>query len=287
MFPSEFEYLRAENLEQALNWLQENEGAIVLAGGHSLIPILKMRLAEPSVLIDIRRISELAGISDEGDRIRIGALTTHSQIAASSLLRENCAVLAEAAARIADPQVRNMGTIGGNLAHADPGSDLPAVAVALEAEIELSSNGRKRAVSSREFFIDLMTTEIQPGEILTSIRFDRFEEATGSCYLKLEHPASGYAVCGVAAIVRLDAAGNCSRLRLAFNGVTAVPFAADAVSRALEGSSLRDDDIEEALSNHLEISDPMGDAFASGEYRLHLARVYARQALRQARDRAR
>ncbi len=287
MFPSEFEYLRAENLEQALNWLQENDGAMVLAGGHSLIPILKMRLAEPSVLIDIRRISELAGISDEGDRIRIGALTTHSQIAASSLLRENCAVLAEAAARIADPQVRNMGTIGGNLAHADPGSDLPAVALALEAEIELSSNGRNRAVSSREFFIDLMTTEIQPGEILTSIRFDRFESPTGSCYLKLEHPASGYAVCGVAAIVRLDAAGNCSRLRLALNGVTAVPFAADAVSRALEGSSLRDDDIEEALSNHLEIADPMGDAFASGEYRLHLARVYARQALRQARDRAR
>lgn len=287
MFPPEFEYLRAENLEQALNWLRENDGAKVLAGGHSLIPILKMRLAEPSVLIDIRRIPELKGISEEGDRIRIGALATHSEIAASPLLRENCAVLSEAAARIADPQVRNMGTIGGNLAHADPGSDLPAVAVALEAEIELTANGSKRDVAAGEFFIDLMTTEMQPGEILTSIRFNKLVAGTGSCYLKLEHPASGYAVCGAAAIVQLDAAGKCSRLRLAFNGVAAVPFLAEAVSRALEGSSLRDQDIDAALGDRLEIPDPMGDSFASGEYRLHLARVYARRALRQARDRAR
>ncbi len=285
MFPAKFEYRRAASLAEAISLL--GSGAKALAGGHSLLPMMKLRLAQPEMLVDIGRLPELAGISRAGDRVRVGAITRHAEIAASTILHEDCSLLSEAAAKIGDPQVRNRGTLGGNIAHADPASDLPAVLVALGATIHLQGPAGSRQVAAAEFFVDLMTTALGGNEIITAVEVPRLPFHTGCCYLKVEQPASGYALCGAAAWMRLDASSQVAEAGLAWNGVAATPVDGKNVTAALVGRVPDDAAIERAVADHLSVAEPLSDIHASGEYRVELARVYGRRALERARDRAR
>jgi carbon-monoxide dehydrogenase medium subunit len=287
MYPPKFDYHRPSSVQEAVSLLQQNPEAKVLAGGHSLIPLMKMRLAAPAAVVDIGRIPELKGIEDRGDSLVIGAATTYHEIETSDLVKSKCSLLAEAASHIGDRQVRHRGTIGGNLTHADPASDLPATALALGATLHIAGPGGSRSVKAADFFLDLMTTDVHPDEILTAVEVPVLGGNTGSCYLKFEHPASGYAICGAAALVTLNSDGSCASARLCFNGVAARPQDASAVTGALVGTSLDDAAIDQAVDSHLAITDPMGDMFASEEYRLELAKAYGKQALKTARDRAR
>lgn len=273
MFPGNFDYVRAASLSDALALLAQ-EDAKILAGGHSLVPLLKQRLAQPSILVDISRIDELRGIRVDGGKVRVGALTTHREVASSEALQQAAPILAEAAQKIGDPQVRNKGTVGGNIAHADPASDLPAVLVALGAVIHVQGPGGARDLAADGFFQGLMDTALGEDEILVAVSFDALRDSDGSAYLKFEHPASGYAICGAAAVLRGDDAS------LAFNGVAPVPF------RAALGDlgDLSDDAVDAALAG-LRIDEPLSDMHASADYRRHLARVFGARALRLARDR--
>ena len=285
MYPAECDYYRAASLEEAVQLLGEHSEARLLAGGHSLIPLMKLRLAQPAALIDIGRLDELKGIHAGDGGVRVGALATHAEVAASGALGQACPLLVEAAAKIADPQVRNKGTLGGNIAHADPGSDLPAVLVALDATVHLHGPDGDRSVAAREFFTGLLTTAMAPGEVLVHVEAAGQGAATGSAYLKVEHPASGYAVCGAAAVVRMEG-DTVTAASLAFNGVTETPYLATAVTAALAGGDGSDAAIDTAVDGHLSIAEPMGDLHASGEYRSHLAATYGKRALKLARRRA-
>ncbi len=287
MYPARFEYLRASNLAEAIDLVGAHPGAKFLAGGHSLIPMMKLRLAGAPVLIDIGRLPELKGVELDGDTLRVGALTTHSELASSEMVRSACSLLAEAASQIADPAVRNRGTIGGNLAHSDPGSDLPAVVQVVNARLVVTGPSESREVEATDFFLDLMMSDLKEDEILTAIEIPVSAGSSGSCYLKFEHPASGYAVCGAAAQVELAEDGNCRAASLGFNGVASTPVRIGSIERALSGSFLGDDEIDRAVDDTLSFADPMGDMYASAPYRVHLAHVYGKRALKKARDRAR
>src|SRR5215468_5509284 len=198
MIPNSFDYVAAKSLDEAITLLgKHKDDAKLLAGGHSLIPAMKLRLAQPQVLIDISRIKELSYIREDGDQIRIGATTTHYQIESSDLLRRACPLLPETAQHLGDMQVRNKGTIGGSLAHADPAADWPAAVLALDAELVIAGKS-ERVVKADKFFVDLLTTALETGEILREIRFNVPQGRLGQCYLKFRHPASGFAVVGVA-----------------------------------------------------------------------------------------
>jgi aerobic carbon-monoxide dehydrogenase medium subunit len=287
MFPANFEYYRAGSLAEAITLLGQHGDAKVLAGGHSLVPMMKLRLAQPAAVIDVGRIAELKGIQADGDSLRIGALTTHAEIASSSQVQRHCPVLAEAASKIGDPQVRNKGTIGGNIAHADPASDLPAVLCAVGATVHLRGAGGERSVAASDFFVGLLETALGDGEILTAVTVPVLGAGSGSAYLKFEHPASGYAVCGAAAVVKLDGAGNCADATLCFNGVTATPYCVGGLGAALRGSDLSDATIDAEVDPAIAIDDPLADLHASGVYRIALAHAYGKRALKAARDRAR
>lgn len=286
MFPATFDYHRAQSLDEALRLLQDHPDAKLLAGGHSLIPMMKLRLAQPPALIDIGRVAELTGVNHSGSTITIGALTTHAEIASSPVIRDHAPLVAEAASQIADPAVRNKGTIGGNLSHADPGSDLPAVMVAADGVIHFRSPDGERQTRAAEFFLDLMMTDLRPNEILSAVEIPVAAQRSGSCYLKFEHPASGYAVCGAAAAVEFDSSGNCQKCRLVFNGVKEIPWDASEACQELIGTGLDEAAVKNALDG-LQITDPMGDTYASGPYRVHLAKIYGRRALLKAAERAR
>jgi aerobic carbon-monoxide dehydrogenase medium subunit len=285
MYPAPFEYVRASSIAEALTLLGASDDAKLIAGGHSLIPMMKLRLAQPAKLIDIGRIADLRGIAIGSESARIGALTTHAAIARSAELRQRCPLIVEAAHEIGDAQVRNRGTIGGNVAHADPGSDYPPVLRALGATIHLLGPGGEREVAAADFFVDLLTTDLRTDEIITAVELPVQPPGAGSAYLKFEHPASGYAVVGAAASLRLDGAGKVTGGGLAWGGITATPLPGDAVIEALVGGDASDAAIEAAVAG-LEAEDPLGDVFASGAYRLHVAKVYGRRALAAARDRA-
>lgn len=286
MYPAKFDYYRAASVQEAIQLLQDHEDAKLLAGGHSLIPAMKLRLAQPPAIIDIGRIAELKGVSHDNGSIKIGALTVHADVAASNVLKSNCPLLAEAASNVGDRQVRHKGTIGGNIAHADPASDMPAAILALGGTIHLIGPSGSRQVAAADFFIDLLATDLHEDELLTAIEVPAQSGKTGSCYLKFEHPASGYAVCGAAAVVTLNDDGACAGASLCFNGVTATPHNASAVTNALVGQALDDAAIDKAVDANLSISDPMGDMHASGPYRIELAKTFAKRALKLARDRA-
>ena len=285
MFPSKFDYHRPSSVQEAVQILSANPDAKVLAGGHSLIPVMKLRLASPSALVDIGRIEALKGISRANGSLRIGACVTYNEIANSGVVQDAAPLLAEAAGQIGDRQVRYRGTIGGNLSHADPASDLPAAALALGATLHVAGPSGSRSVSASEFFVDLMMTALQADEILTGVEIPVASAGTGSAYVKFEHPASGYALCGAAAVVTRGAGGSCTGASLCFNGVSATAVDAAAVASSLIGSDLSDGAIESAVSN-LSIPDAAGDMFASASYRQELAKVIGAQALRTARDRA-
>jgi len=250
-----------------------------------LIPVMKLRLAAPAALVDIGRIDELQGISRSNGSLSIGACVTYNEIANSADVQAAAPLLAEAAGQIGDRQVRYRGTIGGNLSHADPASDLPAAALALGATLHVTGAGGSRSISASEFFVDLMMTALQPDEILTSVEIAAAAAGTGSAYVKFEHPASGYALCGAAAVVTRGAGGSCTGASLCFNGVAATAVSAGGVASSLVGSDLSDDTIVSAVSG-LSIPDATGDMFASAGYRQELAKSIGIQALLTARDRA-
>jgi len=287
MYAPEFDYYRASSLADAHQLLAAHPGAKLLAGGHSLLPLLKLRLAAPPSLVDIGRVAELTGIERQGDIIRIGALTTHADLAGSTELRSAAPGLAEAAAMIGDPTVRNRGTIGGNVAHADPASDLPAVLVALGARVVVSGAGGERTIAADQFFTGIMTTALKDDEILVRIEVPASGRGQGSAYAKFSHPASRYAVVGAAALVAVKD-GTCSEARVAVGGLLPCARRLPAVERALAGKSAGDDVIAAAASQAASDlgNDVTGDIFASAHYRTAMAPVYIKRALATAVARA-
>ena len=285
MIAAQFDYKRANTLDEALSLLAQNEDAKILAGGHSLIPAMKLRLMQPPVLIDIGRIKDLAYIREEDGQIRIGAATTHYQIESSELLKKICPLLPECASHIGDVQVRNKGTIGGSVAHSDPGGDWPAAIVALSAELVAVSKNGDRTIKADDFFVDLLTTALDPGEILREIRINKTSCGNAQAYVKMHHPASGFAVAGVAANLSMNA-GNCERAGIGITGVSARAYRASAVESALTGAALNDETIANAAAHAADGVDTNGDLFASADYRRHLAAVYTKRAIEAAIARA-
>jgi carbon-monoxide dehydrogenase medium subunit len=286
MIPAAFDYHSPTSLTEALALLDlYGDDAKLLAGGHSLLPALKLRLASLGHLIDIGRLADLAFLKEDGGRLRIGARTTHYQVESATLLQQKCPLLAECAANIGDVQVRNRGTIGGSLAHADPAADYPAAILALEAEIQALSVSGTRTIKAEQFFVDMLTTALQPGEIITQVQVLPFTAKTGSAYLKVPQPASGFAVVGVAAIVTLDANGKCTKVRVGVTGAAAKAFRAKDTEAALTGKSPDEAVLTQAAAQATNGVETNGDIFASAEYRAHLVRVYTKRALAKAVER--
>jgi carbon-monoxide dehydrogenase medium subunit len=287
MFAPPFDYYRARSVAEAHKLLAAHPGAKLLAGGHSLVPLLKLRLAAPPALVDIGQVAELRGIARNGERIRIGALTTHAELAASPDLRRSAQALADAAAVVGDPAVRNRGTIGGNLAHADPASDLPTVLVALDAQIVVTGSSGERTIPADAFFTGIMTTALREDEILVAIDVPGSTRGQGGAYEKFSHPASRYAVLGAAANVSLKD-GVFSAARVAIGGLLPAPRRAASVEGALVGAPANEQSIARAadlVSRDLG-NDVAGDLFASAEYRAAMAPVYIKRAVAAAAGRA-
>jgi carbon-monoxide dehydrogenase medium subunit len=277
MIAAGFEYHRPSSLGDALAVLaRHGDDARALAGGHSLVPAMKLRLAEPRVLVDLSRVPELRGIVDEDGTIVIGAMTTHAELAASSLLASKCPLFARTAPQIGDVQVRNKGTIGGSLAHADPAADWPPVVLALDAELEVSAATGSRRIPATEFFKDIMQTALRPGELLRAIRVR--PSGTSVAYVKTEQKASGFALCGVAAVANRSA----NSVAVAITGVSAIPFRARDVERALQNGPLTPERIASAAGSAAAGVQMLSDIHGSQEYRAHLARVNVRRAIERA-----
>jgi carbon-monoxide dehydrogenase medium subunit len=286
MYSAEFDYYRAGSVAEASDLLKKYPGAKLLAGGHSLIPLLKLRLASPPALIDIGRIADLRGISVNAGTVRIGALTTHAELASSAVLREHCPALADAAAHLGDPAVRNRGTIGGNIAHADPASDLPTVLTAFDARITTIGPGGSRAVDAGGFFTGMMTTVLGDQDVLTAIEVPVLKKGQGMAYAKFEHPASRYAVIGVAAVVT-ESGGKCTAAAVAVGGCVPRPVRARSVENALAGQSLTPETIAKSASQVSQDlgGDILGDLYASADYRKAIASVWVKRALTAAAER--
>jgi carbon-monoxide dehydrogenase medium subunit len=287
MYPATFEYHRPSTVEEAVGLLAKHrDDAKVLAGGHSLIPLMKLRLAQPKHVVDLRRIGGLTGVREEGGGFVIGALTTHYAIESHAGLKSKCAILPEAAAMIGDPQVRNLGTIGGSLAHADPAADWPAVVLAVGAELRATGPKGARTVRADDFFKDLMTTVLGPDEILTEIWVPAVPAGTGSAYVKHPHPASRFAVVGVAAVVTVSG-GTCQKASVAITGVGPKATRAKGVEAALAGKALSAETIRAAAEKAADGISITADLQGSVEYKQHLTRVYTKRALEAAAARAR
>ena len=289
MFAADFDYYRAGSVAEAGQLLAQHPGAKLLAGGHSLIPLLKLRLASPGAVIDIGRIAELRGITTGNGGLRIGALTTHAELAASAEVRQHAAALAEAASQVGDPAVRNRGTIGGNIAHADPASDLPTVLAALDATVAVAGANGERSIGAAEFFQGVMMTALGEHDLLTAIDLPASANGQGTAYAKFPHPASRYAVIGVAASVTVGG-GNITAAAVAIGGLVPAPVRCGAVEQALTGQAASADTIATAagaVTGDLGADDALlGDIFASAEYRKAVAPVYVRRALTAAVERA-
>lgn len=287
MVTNAFEYHAPSTIGQAAELLAQNiDSAKLLAGGHSLVPLMKLRLAQPEIIIDLGKIGALSFINESGGGLSIGAMTTYAQISNSDLVRNRAPVLAEGAGVVADPQVRNMGTIGGSLAHSDPAGDLPAVALALGVNLVTTSTGGGRTLSIDGFFVDLLTTALEPNEILTEIQVPALAPNTGTAYDKFANKASHYAIVGVAASVTLDSNGVCTAARIGITGAGSKATRASQTEAALVGSSLDDAAIEAAAASAGAGIIFNDDIHASAEYRAHLVTVYASRVIKQAVSRA-
>jgi carbon-monoxide dehydrogenase medium subunit len=286
MYPTSFDYYRPKNLKEAITLLKKHKDAKLLAGGHSLLPAMKLRVSSPSALIDIARIKGLDAIEASKTGIKIGGMTTHASVESSKDVLELCPVLSETAGHIGDIQVRNRGTLGGSLAHADPAADYPTLMLALDADIVATGAKGKRKIAASKFFVDLFTTGLKAGEVLTSVSVPAMKAGQGACYLKHRHPASSYAVVGVAAFVTLKN-GVAKDVRLAIGGVTSIPVLVKSIGASLSGQAPTASAIAEACESVPEALEyPLGDIYASGEYRTHLATVLSRRALTEAFARA-
>ena len=287
MFPANFGYVAARSVEEALQLMAKHgEDGKLLAGGHSLIPAMKLRLQSPQTLIDLGTVPGLRGVSVDGNNLVIGALTVHTDVAASGLVRKHVPALAEAAAVIGDVQVRNRGTIGGSVAHADPAADLPVVLTALNASFVAQSTAGKRTISVDDFFTDFYTTALNANEILTEIRLPIPAAGTGTAYTKLPHPASGYVVVSAAVMITRQPSGTCTASRIAIGGLGSGPVRAIATELALQGKPLTTQMIASAAAKAAEETDPVEDSYAGAEYKRHVATVYARKAIEAAVERA-
>jgi carbon-monoxide dehydrogenase medium subunit len=288
MFPAPFEYHRPESVQDVLALIRQfGDDAKLLSGGHSLLPMMKLRLVQPAHLIDIGRIDELRQITEQNGKVVIGAACTHDQISRSELVRGKIRLLADCAAAIGDVQVRNRGTIGGSLWHADPAADYPAGALALEAELRLESEAGARTLKAADFFVDIMTTAAKVGEILTQVSFAPIPANAGYTYINHRQPASGFAMVGVAALVTLDRGSNLDLVRVGITGLAAKAFRARAVENALVGKAPDADTISAAAAHAVDGVDALSDIHAAADYREALARVYTRRAIEAAVSQAR
>lgn len=280
MFPNQFEYHRPSSVQAAAGLLAADPDAKLLAGGHSLIPAMKLRLASPSSLVDLGGVDGLTGIDASGP-IKIGAMTTYAAIRDSRELKSALPILAEAADNVGDPAVQARGTIGGALAHSDPAADYTAIFLALDGSVEVTGTNGARTIAADDLFVDLFTTALAPDEIITSVSFPALDGA-GTAYEKFRHPASGYAVVGVAVKIATGSDGKVESARIAVTGATSKATRATAAEEALQGKTLDDAAIDAAAAvagNGLDIN---GDHFASEEYRRHLVSVLTGRALRKA-----
>lgn len=281
MIPARFDYIAAQSVRHATELLKQyGDGAKILAGGHTLLPVLKLRMAAPEILIDIGKLAELKGIAPGPGKISIGALTTHGEIARSDTLKKYLPLMTEAAEQIADPLVRNRGTIGGSLVNADPSADWPAIMLALNARMRLVNGTQERQVAVEDFFVGMFTSATRPDELLAQIDIPVLPVDAQSTYLKFRHPASGYAVAGVAC-VWVSEHGVCRDCRIALTGVAEQPFRAHAVERALIGKRTSRADIEESVALVTSGIDVLSDGFADQDYRSNLARVLTLRALQK------
>lgn len=281
MIPAPFEYHSPTSLEEALDLLASKEDAKLLAGGQSLVPLMKLRLARPKHIVDLDRIPGLKTVKEEGDGISIGALATHAEIESSDLLKKRCPLLPLTALTIADVQVRNRGTLGGSLAHADPAGDLPAAILALNAQMKAVGPRGERWIRAEDFFFGLLMTALETDEILIAVKVPVLEQAK-TAYLKAAQRTSGFAVVGVAACLKLDARGACEKIAVGVTGVADKAYRAAAVERSLEGKKLEARLIEDAAGEVCRDIDVIEDINGSKEYRAHLARVYTARAVEAA-----
>jgi carbon-monoxide dehydrogenase medium subunit len=287
MHPAPFAYYRPASVQEAIALLAEHgEGAKLIAGGHSLLPIMKLRLAEPSHLVDIGRIDALCGVRATSDGLTIGALTTHAQVASDPQIANAAPLLAEVASRIGDRQVRNRGTIGGALAHADAAADYPAAVLALEATMVAEGPDGERSIPADEFFVDFLTTALSPEEVLTAIRVPVTAANLGWSYQKLANQASGYAIAGVAALVVPSSASSGGEVRLGVTGAAAVPWRARNAEDALRGQVLDSDAIAAAAALVADGVDLLDDLHGSAAYRRRVVQGLTRRALTEAAGRA-
>ena len=280
MIPQEFDYSRPTTVQEAVDLLADGE-AKVLAGGMSLIPLMKLRLSAPEHVVDLGRIPELNRIAEDGGSLHLGALLTHHQVASSGLVQEKCPLMAETAAHIGDAQVRNMGTLGGSAAHADPAADYPAALCALEAKVRLVRKDSERVMGIEDFFVDVLTTAVEPEEIITEFVLPIEEPGTGVSYQKLRQPASGFAIVGIAARVRKDG-GKITMARIGVTGLGATAYRATGVEALLEGTEGSQADVAKASAEVDEGIEANSDLHASSDYRKHVARVFTARAVHAA-----
>jgi aerobic carbon-monoxide dehydrogenase medium subunit len=285
VIPAAFEYERAESVDHAVGLLgQHGDEAKLIAGGHSLLPLMKLRLARPSVLVDIDRLSDLEYVREAGDRIEIGALTRIADVAANPLLAEHNPLVAYAAAQVGDPQVRHRATMGGSLAHGDPASDPPTVMLTLDAELVVRGPSGERTVPASGFFKSLFETELDPQEVLTAVRVPKFAPGTGWSYLKFHRRALDWAIVGVAAVVeRSD--GQIAKAAVGLTNMGGTPLRASGVEQALAGAEASEQAIASAADHAPEGTDPVTDTNASAEYRTELSKVLVRRAIQEALSR--
>jgi carbon-monoxide dehydrogenase medium subunit len=282
MIPTKFDYVVAKSVDEAVRLLgQHGPEAKLLSGGHSLIPLMKFRLASPSVLIDIGRVPELRAIREDDDEIIVGGLATHHMLESSDLIRQKARLLAIAASQVGDVQVRNRGTIGGSLVHADPASDLPAAILALGARLKVRGPNGDREIAAREFFVDMLRSAVEANEILTEIRIRKSAVGNGAAYLKVAQSASGFAIVGVATNLTLTA-GRCSEICIGITGVATTPYRAREVEARLRNTSLDGEALKEACAHAASGVDALSDIHASGDYRKSLAETYARRSIEAA-----
>ncbi|HJU46636.1 MAG TPA: xanthine dehydrogenase family protein subunit M [Gaiellaceae bacterium] len=277
MIPAPFDYDLAECVDHAIELLGADPGAKLLAGGHSLVPAMKLRLARPTKLVDIGRLGDLTGVRDAGDRLAIGALTRHKDVAANPLLQEHCPLVSHTAAQIGDPQVRHRGTIGGSLSHGDPASDLPAVMLVLDAELVAHGPDGERTIPAGAFFTGVFETALGPADVLTEIRVPKLTAAAGWSYVKLQRRAQDWATVAVAAVVDREG-GKAAGAAIGLTNMGGTPLRASAAERAIaEGGTPAD-----AAAHMADGTDPSSDQAASAEFRRHLAQVLGRRALEEA-----
>ena len=287
MYAAPFEYHSPATVAEALGLLDKlGDEAKLLSGSQSLVPLMKLRLAQPKHLIDLRKVPGLTGVSETGGVLQIGAMTTHAALAASTTLRKSFPMMAEAAGQIGDAQVRNLGTIGGSLAHADPAADWPAVLMALDASVKIASSRGERTIKVEELIVGPLTTALAPGEIVVQVRVPLPSGRYGGAYEKLPHPASRFAIVGVAAEVFLDGGGAVSLSRIALTGLGSKVARAGHVEQALQGKKPEAAAIQAAAARAAEGIEVRADLTGSADYKRHLAAVYTERAIKRAVSRA-